>query len=104
MIASSRLTSVVSGGQNCRKSGMCWASRPLIGMAGVGSPYESGQGPHKLLFAAFSRLGAQVMGDRGGRGCMARRCSIGLPTPVSVARPFGRGLAVQHRNWSVNHG
>ena len=68
---------------------------------GVDSPYRSGPRPH-VLSAAFSRLGAQFMGARAGGGCKARRCSIGLSTPVSVAHPFDRGLAVHNRYWSIN--
>jgi hypothetical protein len=69
-------------------------------VAGGESPYRSGQGPH-VSSAAFSRLGAQFMGVRAGGGRKARRCSIGLSTPVSVAHPCERGLAVQNRNWSI---
>lgn len=41
------------------------------------------------------------MGGRAGGAVKARRCSIGLQTPVSVAHPFCSGLAVPHRNWST---
>ncbi len=67
---------------------------------GVDSPNRSGPRPH-VLSAAFSRLGAQFMGARAGGGCKARRCSIGLSTPVSVAHPFDRGSAVHNRYWSI---
>lgn len=48
----------------------------------------------------FCRLGSPSFGRRGGRSRKAHRCSTGLPTPVSVALPFGSGLAVYNRNWS----
>ena len=76
------------------------ASRTHIGVTGGESPYRSGQGPH-VLSAAFSRLGAQFMGGRARGSRKARRCSIGLSTPVSVAHPCERGLAVSNRNWSI---
>lgn len=89
----SRLT--IRDGQGQTKSAV-----PSV-TVGVGSPIRSGQEPH-VLSAAFSRSGAQFMGGRAGGSRKARRCSIGLPTSVPVAHPFGSGLAVHDRKWSIN--
>ena len=88
-------------GQNDSKSRFQAGASHAKNVAGGGSPYRSGQEPH-VSSAAFSRLGARVTGGRAGGSRKARRCSIGLPTSVSVAHPFGSGLAVQNRDWSIN--
>lgn len=71
-------------------------------VAGFGSPCGAAMSRTAFALRLFCRLGAPSFGRPGGRSRKARRCSTGLPTPVSVALPFGSGMAVQNRNWSTH--
>ena len=68
-------------------AGTSVASLPQKTAVGIGVPSGAAKSRKQHASGFFCRLGASSYGRPGGRIRKARRCSIGTPTPVTVAHP-----------------